>query len=37
MSTPEVAASDLRGLDEAQRDNVFWRNASELYGLKERV
>jgi predicted TIM-barrel fold metal-dependent hydrolase len=25
------------GLDAAQRDKVLWRNASELYGLKERV
>jgi uncharacterized protein len=23
------------GLDAAQRDKVLWRNASELYGLKE--
>jgi predicted TIM-barrel fold metal-dependent hydrolase len=29
-SLPEQAAG---ALDSAQRDNVLWRNASELYGL----
>ena len=33
-SFPEAIAD---GLDAAQRDKVLWRNASELYGLKERV
>lgn len=33
-SSPETAAV---GLDATQRDQVLWRNASELYGLKERV
>jgi predicted TIM-barrel fold metal-dependent hydrolase len=29
----EIAA----GLDDAQRDNVLWRNASELFGLTAHV
>jgi predicted TIM-barrel fold metal-dependent hydrolase len=29
----EIAA----GCDDAQRDNVLWRNASELYGLAAQV
>jgi predicted TIM-barrel fold metal-dependent hydrolase len=33
-SPPAVMAD---GLDAEQRDRVLWRNASELYGLKERV
>jgi predicted TIM-barrel fold metal-dependent hydrolase len=36
-SPPDVMATELEGLDDSQRDNVLWRNASELYGLKESV
>jgi predicted TIM-barrel fold metal-dependent hydrolase len=33
-SSPAEAAA---GLDSSQRDNVLWRNASELYGLTAPV
>jgi predicted TIM-barrel fold metal-dependent hydrolase len=30
-------ADTAAGLDNSQRDNVLWRNASELYGLAAQV